>query len=105
MNKNQLNVIMLAGIIIVALYGTFTMFNKIDSRVMERGIAYDQCVIELYGVTPSEYLSMKGVMPECGQVTASSTAEVCHSISYYADHKIPARDISDKCFNELYSFN
>lgn len=105
MNKNQLNVIMLAGIIIVALYGTFTMFNKIDSRVMERGNEYDSCIMVKYHTTPSQYLEANGVMPECGQVTASSTAEVCHSFSYYADHKIPARDISDKCFNELYSFN
>lgn len=105
MQNNKLNVIIVGGIIILALYSTFTMFSKIDNKVMERGTSYDQCVIELYGVTPSEYLSMKGVMPECEPVTASSTVEVCHSLSYYTDHKIPARDISNKCFNEIYSFN
>ena len=65
MNNNQLNVIMWIAGIVVILWGMVQYFNNVDNKVMERGIAYDQCVIELYGVTVSEYLSMKGVMPEC----------------------------------------
>lgn len=65
MNNNQLNVIMWIAGVIVILWGMVQYFSNVDNKVMERGIAYDQCVIDLYGVTPSEYLSMKGVMPEC----------------------------------------
>lgn len=65
MNKNQLNVIMLAGIIIIALYGTFTMFNKIDSRVMERGAEYDKCIWIQEGQTVTQYLEANGHYPTC----------------------------------------
>lgn len=65
MNNNQLNVIMWIAGIVVIVWGMVQYFGNIDNKVMERGIAYDQCVIDLYNVTPSEYLSMKGVMPEC----------------------------------------
>lgn len=91
--KKIITIIVLGSLII---WGLLSWFDKVDNSLMNTGITYNECVLELYGVTPSEYLSMKGVMPEC--------EEVCHPLSYYTDHKIPARDISNKCFNEIYSF-
>ncbi len=63
MKTNQ--IIMLAGIIILAVYGTFTMFNKIDNRIRSVGTDYDSCIMVKYHVTPMEYKESQGVMPTC----------------------------------------
>lgn len=63
MKTNQ--IIMLAGIIILAVYGTFYVSNKIDNRVMQRGMEYDKCIWIQEGMTPSQYLEANGHLPIC----------------------------------------